>query len=59
MPAADFVTRPVKTRQVALYALGSRSYKMPALDEFLNAQSPQQVDLFGSRQVQDFEGGIK
>ena len=47
------------TNQVALYALGSRSYKMPALDEFLNAQSPAQVDLFGSRQVQDYEGGLK
>jgi outer membrane receptor protein involved in Fe transport len=47
------------TNQVALYALGSRSYKMPALDEFLNAQSPEQVDLFGSRQVQDYEGGVK
>jgi len=47
------------TNQVALYALGSRSYKMPALDEFLNAQSPAQVDLFGSRQVQDYEGGVK
>jgi outer membrane receptor protein involved in Fe transport len=47
------------TKQLAVYALGSRSYKMPALDEFLNAQSPAQVDLFGSRQVQDFEGGFK
>ena len=47
------------TKQLAIYALGSRSYKMPALDEFLNAQSPAQVDLFGSRQVQDVEGGFK
>ena len=47
------------TKELAVYALGSRSYKMPALDEFLNAQSPAQVDLFDSRQVQDYEGGFK
>jgi outer membrane receptor protein involved in Fe transport len=47
------------TNKVALYALGGRAYKMPALDEFLNAQSPEQVSLFGSREVRNVEGGIK
>ena len=47
------------TNQLALYALGARAYKMPALDEFLNAQSPEQVALFDSREVRNVEGGIK
>jgi len=47
------------TNQLALYALGGRAYKMPALDEFLNAQSPEQVSLFDSREVRNVEGGIK
>jgi hypothetical protein len=29
---------------------------MPALDEFLNAQSPEQVALFDSREVRNVEG---
>jgi outer membrane receptor protein involved in Fe transport len=45
--------------RIALYALGGRAYKMPALDEFLNAQSPEQVSLFDSREVRNVEGGIK
>jgi outer membrane receptor protein involved in Fe transport len=32
---------------------------MPALDEFLNAEAQEQVDLFGSREVQSAEGGVK
>jgi outer membrane receptor protein involved in Fe transport len=44
---------------VALYASTSRGYKMPALDEFLNAQAEQQVDLFEARTVQSTETGIK
>jgi outer membrane receptor protein involved in Fe transport len=44
---------------LALYAAGSRGYKMPALDEFLTAQAAQQVDLFESRVVQSAEGGVK
>ena len=47
------------TNKVALYALGGRAYKMPALDEFLNAQSPEQVALFDSREVRNVEGGLK
>jgi iron complex outermembrane receptor protein len=47
------------TNQVAVYALGARAYKMPALDEFLNATSPEQVSLFDSREVQTVEGGVK
>jgi len=46
-------------RNVSLYAAGARGYKMPALDEFLQATAQQQVDLFKSKQVQSVEGGIK
>src|SRR5258708_13184144 len=35
--------------QTSVYALGSRAYKMPALDEFLNASAQQQVNLFKSK----------
>jgi iron complex outermembrane receptor protein len=44
---------------LSLFASGSRGYKMPALDEFLQASAQQQVDLFGSRKVQSVEGGVK
>lgn len=44
---------------VALYASASRAYKMPALDEFLQAAAQDQVDLFEARQVQSAEGGVK
>ncbi|HEU4649144.1 MAG TPA: TonB-dependent receptor [Gemmatimonadales bacterium] len=44
---------------VSLYGSAARAYKMPALDEFLNASAQQQVDLFGSREVQSAEGGVK
>jgi iron complex outermembrane recepter protein len=47
------------TNKIALYALGGRAYKMPALDEFLNATSPEQVSLFDSREVRNAEGGVK
>jgi outer membrane receptor protein involved in Fe transport len=43
----------------SVYASGSRGYKMPALDEFLNAVSPEQVALFDSREVYSVEGGVK
>jgi outer membrane receptor protein involved in Fe transport len=57
--AASLGLNYVLTDQFSLYASGSRGYKMPALDEFLNAQAEAQVDLFESRQVQSIEGGIK
>jgi iron complex outermembrane receptor protein len=44
---------------LAVYVAGSRGYKMPALDEFLNAQAQAQVDLFDSREVLSGEGGVK
>ena len=44
---------------LSLYASGARGYKMPALDEFLNATAQQQVDLFKSKEVQTVEGGVK
>jgi iron complex outermembrane receptor protein len=44
---------------ISLYAAGARGFKMPALDEFLNATAEQQVDLFESKQVQSVEGGVK
>jgi len=44
---------------LSIYASAARGYKMPALDEFLQATAQQQVDLFDSRQVQSFEAGVK
>jgi outer membrane receptor protein involved in Fe transport len=44
---------------LAFYASGSRGYKMPALDEYLNATAQEQVELFESREVQSVEGGVK
>jgi outer membrane receptor protein involved in Fe transport len=44
---------------LAVFAAGSRGYKMPALDELLNAQAQAQVDLFDAREVQSIEGGVK
>jgi outer membrane receptor protein involved in Fe transport len=44
---------------LAVFVAGSRGYKMPALDELLEAQSQAQVDLFDARQVQSVEGGLK
>jgi outer membrane receptor protein involved in Fe transport len=43
----------------SVYGSASRGYKMPALDEFLNASAQAQVDLFGSREVQSGELGVK
>jgi iron complex outermembrane recepter protein len=51
----NFSLRP----NLSLYAAGARGYKMPALDEFLNATAEQQVDLFESKEVQSIEGGVK
>ncbi|MGH7606535.1 MAG: TonB-dependent receptor domain-containing protein, partial [Gemmatimonadales bacterium] len=45
--------------ELAIYALGSRAYKMPALDEFLVAAAQAQVDLFAPRRTYSFEGGAK
>jgi iron complex outermembrane recepter protein len=47
------------TDQTSLYVLGSRAYKMPALDEFLNASAQQQVDLLGSKRNFTAEIGLK
>lgn len=47
------------TPTMSLYASAARGYKMPALDEFLNATAEQQVNLFGSREVRSAEGGVK
>ncbi len=44
---------------LSLYASAARGYKMPALDEFLQAAAQQQVNLFESREVQSYEMGIK
>ncbi len=44
---------------LSIYGSASRGYKMPALDEFLQANAQQQVDLFKSRQVQSYEAGVK
>jgi iron complex outermembrane recepter protein len=44
---------------VSVYGSGSRGYKMPALDELLNATAQEQVDLLDSREVQAGELGVK
>jgi iron complex outermembrane recepter protein len=44
---------------LAVFVAGSRGYKMPALDELLEASSQNQVDLFDAREVQSIEGGVK
>jgi outer membrane receptor protein involved in Fe transport len=44
---------------LSLYSTAARGYKMPALDEFLNASAQAQVDVFESREVQSVEGGVK
>lgn len=51
----NYTLRP----NISLYAAGARGFKMPALDEFLNATAVQQVDLFESKEVQSIEGGVK
>ncbi len=43
----------------SVYALGARAYKMPALDEFLNASAQQQVSLLGSKRNLTGEIGVK
>ena len=47
------------TDQTSVYALGSRAYKMPALDEFLVASAQQQVSLFKSKRNYTGEVGVK
>jgi iron complex outermembrane receptor protein len=44
---------------VSVYGSGARGYKMPALDEYLNATAQAQVDLFDSREVLAGELGVK
>jgi iron complex outermembrane receptor protein len=44
---------------MSLYGTAARGYKMPALDEFLNATAADQVALFDSREVQSAELGVK
>jgi outer membrane receptor protein involved in Fe transport len=51
----NFTLRP----NISLYAAGARGFKMPALDEFLQASAQQKVDLFESKEVQSVEGGVK
>jgi outer membrane receptor protein involved in Fe transport len=44
---------------VSVYAAGARGYKMPALDELLEATAQEQVDLFVPEVVQAGELGVK
>jgi outer membrane receptor protein involved in Fe transport len=44
---------------LSVYGSGARGYKMPALDEFLNASAQAQADLFESREVLAGELGVK
>jgi len=45
--------------RLAAYALGSRGYKMPALDEFLVAAAQEAVELFEPRRTVMGEAGLK
>jgi outer membrane receptor protein involved in Fe transport len=45
--------------QTAVYAQAARGYKMPALDEFIDAAAQQQVDVFGARRVFSGELGVR
>lgn len=45
--------------EFAIFAQGSRAYKMPALDEFLNANAQAQVELFEARESRMAELGVK
>lgn len=44
---------------LSVYGTGARGYKMPALDELLNATAQDQVDLFDAREVLSAELGLK
>ena len=43
----------------AVYAAGSRGYKMPALDELLKATARRRWTCFEASEVQSVEGGVK
>ncbi|MDP3909497.1 MAG: TonB-dependent receptor [Gemmatimonadales bacterium] len=45
--------------QTAVYVLGARAYKMPALDDFLFAAAQEQVELYEPRRTKSFEAGVK
>ncbi len=45
--------------EFAVFAQASRAYKMPALDEFLNANAQDQVELFEARESRMAELGVK
>jgi outer membrane receptor protein involved in Fe transport len=45
--------------QLSLYTQGSRAYKMPALDEFLNGSAQAQIDLLAARRTYFVEVGAK
>ena len=47
------------TDELALYAAGSRAYKMPALDEFLNYTTQEQVDVVEPSENLTGELGVK
>lgn len=44
---------------LSVYGSGARGYKMPALDELLNAEAQARVDLFDAREVLAGELGMK
>lgn len=47
------------SEQVSLYGLGSRGFKMPALDEFIFGQDQRRVELFEPAENFSFESGVK
>jgi len=47
------------TPQTSVYLQGSRGYKMPALDEFIDPTAQQRVDAFRARTIWSGELGVK
>ena len=45
--------------QTSIYVQGSRGYKMPALDEFIDPTAQQRVDAFRARTIWSGEVGVK
>lgn len=57
--AGSFGLNYTLSENISLSVQASRAYKMPALDEFLDASAQTQVDLFESRQTLMVEAGVK
>jgi outer membrane receptor protein involved in Fe transport len=57
--AASLGVNFLLTPNTSLYASGSKGYKMPPLDAFLQASSSGQVAVFEPQKTNSIEGGVK